>query len=105
MPSIGSQFSVASVTVSGASTPTIDDLDMPLANTEYSYIFPTTARTVCIVNDASGIIQYKYASGGKSLPIHIGSTTIISGLSLTGPLTVYFESASAGQNIKFEYWE
>lgn len=104
MGSIGSQF-VGNVTIVGATTPNIDDLTLTLAATEYSYIFPISAKSICILNGGSALIEYAYTPGGKYMPLKIGQSTLITNLTLSGSLTIYFKTTKPAQVVKFEYWE
>ena len=103
MAAIGGVLS-GNISVIGGTTPTITDLPMPLAATEYTIVYPSGTKTVVAINNGSDIVEYGYVSGGPYMPLRIGQVMNLSGLTLAGPLTIYFKSASASQNIKSEHW-
>lgn len=104
----GSGGSTSSVTISGASSPAIANVSIPLANTEVSYMLPAeTKRFYLSLRDAGADLKLAYVlgdSGTTYITIHRGNWYSEDLLSLSGTLTLYFQATAAGQTAEILYW-
>lgn len=101
MASIGS----TSVSVElGVSTPLIVYLPLTLAATEYNFTFPANTREYWFVNWGNSLVEYGYVSAGNTMPLHMKEAREKTKLTLTGSLTVYFQSVKPSGLVKIEYW-
>lgn len=101
MASIGS----TSISVElGVSTPNIVYLNLPLAATEYSYTFPANTREYWFVNWGNSMVEYGYVSAGNTMPLNLKESREKTKLTLTGTLTIYFQSINPQGLVKIEYW-
>lgn len=101
MASIGS---TSISTEAGVSTPTMIELSMPTANTEYTFVFPANTKEYWFVNWGTALVEYGYVSGGIFMPLNLKEAREKLKLKLPGILTIYFKSAKADQLVKIEYW-
>lgn len=104
MGAIGGQLSGGIVTVTGLSSPVIDKLPMPLANTEYDYLFSSNTKQIILYNNSDAIIEYSYISGGETFPLYPKGFRKIENLYLTSDISLYFKSVKIAQEIKLEFW-
>lgn len=88
--------------------PTIANVSMTSADTEYSYSLPTRAVKVLVkLRGTSASFKLSYtegASGTTYLTIPAGGSKSIDEIKGTG-LTLYFQSPSASQVMELEVWQ
>lgn len=98
----------SSVTVIGATTPTIANVSVLLASTEYSYALPTSSQQFTIKLRAGGSpLQLAYTSGNSGttyFTIPSGCSYTVGGLDINNLVTLYFQCPVAGQVAEIETW-
>lgn len=104
----GSAGSTGTVVISGSTTGVVDNLNIPLANTEVSYTFPTnTTGFLMKLRGYTASTKFSYtaaASGTTYFTIPPGCFHSSDGLSLTSTLTIYLQTTAASQVLEIEYW-
>ena len=92
-----------------AQTPTTVNFPILLANTEYSYVFPTGTRQFSIKDrDGYAKTRIAYIVGGTSASyqtIDMGCTLPVSDILTTAGFTVYFQSNKAGRILEIVSWK
>jgi hypothetical protein len=92
----------------GATTPTIANISVSLANTEYSYILPVGTKQFTVkdrAGDAKTRIAYiPGATTSTFKTVDMGCTYEIKEIASTTGLTVYFQSSKASRTIEIESW-
>ncbi len=93
-----------------ATTPTIYNVDMTLADTEYSQALPTGTKILEIREQSMNFAtRYAFTTGkvaGPAAPyrsLNVGEVKTVEGLSLTGK-TIYFACSTAGKTMEIEVW-
>ncbi len=97
---------VISGILSGKSAPTIHNLSMPLANTEYNYTFPNNTREFYLQNRTLGLVKFAYTIGSSGTlykTLFPGGVLNEDNLELE-TLNIYIQSPSAGQTIEIVSW-
>lgn len=88
--------------------PTLTNVSMTSANTEYSYALPSgTSKALIKLRDGTVACKLGYVSGASGttyLTIPAGSSKEITDIKGTG-ITLYFQSASASQVLEVEVWQ
>lgn len=104
MSTFGSAGGQSSVILQGVSNPQIDNVDLTLANTEYSVTLPTGVRQYLIkLRDSSAELKLRYVSASDFITIPRGCNYSESDLGVT-TLTIYLESNSAAQVVELITW-
>jgi hypothetical protein len=96
-----------STVVEAATVPTLANVAMASAATEYSYILPIGTLKYFIKLRGSARLQLAFTLGGSSttyLTISPGCFYSDSGLNLTSTVTIFFQSPSAGQLAEIVTW-
>lgn len=86
--------------------PFIDNLSVPLANTEVSYTLPTNTRRFILKNRSSGMLKLSYTSGQsgvKWFSIEPGNSYSETNISKPS-LTIYLQSPTANQILEILSW-
>lgn len=102
-----SQVSVGSVTVTGKATPTVANVAMASAATEYSYALPAGCKAFYLkLRDPMADLQLTYtALGSGTTYISVPRGTWYANEELTASsITLYFQSPSALQVAEIEVW-
>lgn len=87
-------------------TPTIYNIPMTLASTEYSQLLSTNTRRFSIKTRGSSSLQLAYAAGQSGVTFILippGAEYTENDLKLTG-VTLYFQSPAAGQIAEIVEW-
>jgi hypothetical protein len=96
-----------SVSVVGATNPTIANVSMPVAATEYSYALPADTKKFYIkLRDPLAEIKLSYtagASGTTYVTVERGNWYGEEDLSI-GMVTLYFQSSVASQTLEIVSW-
>lgn len=91
----------------GVTTPKIVNIPIALANTEYSYAFPSeTAWFTIKARESNVIIKYAWEvgkSGTEYITIRYGQEKTIDTVNLTSK-TLYFQLNKPGMTIEIESW-
>lgn len=95
---------IATVAVESVSAYQVDNLSMPLANTEYSYTFPTGTKTFGFRNRESGVVKLRHISGGDHFTFDPFITNWVNDIKSSASVTVIFESPKAAQLIELIFW-
>lgn len=89
------------------SRPTIANVTMTNANTEYSYALPANTKKFQFKERAgASSVKYSFTSGESGtvyVTLPVGSTKYFEGSWLRG-LTVYFQCPDAGKVLEIEVW-
>jgi hypothetical protein len=104
----GSASGGGSLSVEGVATPTIINLEMTLADTEYNVIIPEEAKRFYLRTRQGCLLRVAYASGETAsnyVTIQYGAGYSEEGLSLTGALTLYLRGNKAAVVIEIVYWQ
>lgn len=91
---------------SSAGVPTLANVSMPSANTEYSYAFPTGTSKFTIRNRNNGLLQFAFTSGQTNtvfFTLPSGVPYCEDGIS-AGSVTIYFESPKPSQTLEIISW-
>lgn len=102
----GSAGASTTIVIPGAESPTVANVDMPSATTEYSYLLPDGTKQFLIRTRSGASFQVAYVSGqtgSNYLTISRGSFYSESELT-TNNLTVYFQSQEANQTAEIVSW-
>lgn len=103
----GSGGSVGSTVLVGSTNPTVANINMPLAATEYSYVLPTNTKKFYIqLRDPSAELKLAYAAGTSGttyVTVHRGCWFGEADLSVTG-VTLYFQSSVSSQTAEIVSW-
>lgn len=95
-------------TIQGASAGAADNVAITLANTEQSYVLPaTTLGFVLKLRDSGAALKLAFTSGQSGVTfftIPRGCSFSTEGLTLTGPMTLYFQATAAAQVLEIVYW-
>lgn len=89
-------------------TPTIENLTLTVANTEYSVEMPPSVKKVSFQCRAAADVRYAFVAGKVATPtapyftLKSGGEKTLDDMHLGG--RVYFGTASAGSIIELEYW-
>jgi len=92
-----------------SATPTIYNVTLTNANTEYSQALPANTRKVAFRCRTANAIRYAWATGKVATPtapyatLASGAEWAADGIKLTGK-TLYFASPSAGVVVELEVW-
>lgn len=92
--------------VNTVSNPTIANPEATLANTEYSYTFPSDTKRFSIRLRGTARLQVSYSSGQTGVvyrTIFAGETYEESGLEVSS-LNIYFQSNKSGEKIEIVSW-
>lgn len=98
-----------SINVASANTPTIVNINVVLADTEYSYVFPLATRMFTL-KDRNGDAKTRiaYISGNtftSFTTINMGNIYKMNDLNTLSGLTIYFQSNKANRVIEIESWK
>jgi hypothetical protein len=95
------------VSVAGSANPTIANVVMATAATEYSYALPADTRKFYIkLRDPMADLQLAYTATNSAttyITVHRGNWFGNEDMSL-GAITLYFQSPSASQTVEIESW-
>lgn len=89
------------------STPNIQNISIPTANTEQSFSFPSSTKNFEVKLRGSGRLQISYTSGASGtnfITVPIGASYKINDLNLSSNLSIYFQSSKASETLEIEYW-
>lgn len=90
-----------------AGKPTIANVSMTTANTEYSYAVPAGVSKMLVkLRDATVALKLSYvegASGTTYVTVPAGSTKTID--ELKGGMTIYIQTTEASQVLEVETWK
>lgn len=93
-----------------ATTPTVYNVDMTLADTEYSQALPADTKIFEIREQSMNFTtRYAFVTGKVAVPsapyrtLGVGEVKTVEGLSLTGK-TIYFACSTAGKVMEIECW-
>lgn len=96
--------------IGAATTPTVYNVDMTLADTEYSQALPTGTKIFEIREQSMNFTtRYAFVTGKVAVPsapyrtLGVGEVKTVEGLSLTGK-TIYFACSTAGKTMEIEAW-
>lgn len=95
---------IATVSVESVSAYQIANLSMPLANTEYSYTFPTGTKTFGFRNRNDGVLKLKHVSGGNYFTFDPFVTNWVNDIKASAVVTVIFESPKSAQSVELIFW-
>jgi len=97
----------------GASAPTVENVDLILANTEYVLQLPANTRAISFQCRAANVVRYAFVPTFVAAPLNPYMTlkagfvywkdNIICGPAI-GALTLYFASPVANQVVEIEIW-
>lgn len=89
-----------------AENPSVATLDLTLANTEYSHVFPSGLKRFVIQNRFSKTVQLSYVTGFTTVywTLFPGQSYSEENLDTTGTLTIYAKSTVAGQLLEILAW-
>lgn len=97
-----------SANIPGVVSPSIVNIDMPLASTEYSYTLPGDTRKYIIkLRDPLSELRVAYSIGGSStvyFTIPRGNFWSEDELDTSAVVTLYFQSTSAAQTLEIISW-
>ena len=92
-------------TLANPSQPSIENLALTNANTEYSQSLPTSTRKFFLQNRNDGKLKVAYTPGDsatKYITIWPGGSLFEE--QIQGPVTLYIQSPKAGQTVEIGYW-
>lgn len=96
------------VTMSGIKTPTIINIPVITAATEYIATIPATVKKFYLKNRGNGKLQVSFVTGEtatKFFTLVAGSVYGEENLTLDSPLLIYFESTKANEIVEILTWE
>lgn len=97
------------VSVIKAATPTIVNLNVVAADTEYSYALPAGTKHFTVKDrkgDAKTRIAYVMGTSGTNFKtVDMGNTYEVKDISTIAGLTIYFQSSKASRIIEIESWK
>lgn len=100
---------VPAATADNATTPTIANIAVTLANTEYSYVLPTGTKFFSLKDrDGDSKVRIAYSVGGTAttyFTLNMGNVYEVNELYTNTGFTVYFRSNKAGRVIEIESWK
>ena len=94
----------AEVTLNDPINPLFDVLDMPLANTEYSYVFPTALRKYRIKARGNFSFVYSNVSGFSTLYETVPLGYVVEEYLGAADITLYFKSPSPSVTLEIVSW-
>lgn len=103
----GSGGAPSTTTIVGATNPTIAHVTMPVSGTEYSYTVPTGAKQFLVKLQSLAVLQLAYVSGQSGttyITVPRGCFYAESDLTLTAPVTLYFQANTATQVLEVVFW-
>jgi hypothetical protein len=103
----GSGGVVGTTTVVGATNPAISNVAMASASTEYSFVVPTNAKQFMLKLRGTASLQVAYTVGqSNTLYITVPRSCFYgeSDLSLSAPVTLYFQSDQPAQVAEILVW-
>jgi len=89
--------------VKKATTPTVYNVAMASADTEYSQALPSGTKKFLIKLRTDAVMKVKFASGGNYITVPSGGSYNEDNLDLTG-VTLYFESSVASNTAEIIAW-
>lgn len=95
------------VSTRSKTTPTLQNVTLAVANTEYSVAIPTASVAFSIRTRQCSKIQLAYVateSGTKYITIWPGETYVEEGLTSTASITLYVQSPKAGEVLEVWSW-
>lgn len=93
-----------SFSLAGVSNPEINNIDLTLANTEYTIVLPpSTQKYFLKLRDNSVELKLRFVSTGDYVTIPRGCHFSEDGISAIS-LTIYLESVSASQIVEIITW-
>lgn len=100
----GSAGSVGSVSLQGVTSLFVDEIDMPVAGTEYSFELPTNTKFFILKLRSEEEWTYSYLPlDTKKFSVPRGNFKATSELNLTAPVSIFFTSSKASQTMEVEY--
>lgn len=104
----GSGGLTPSINILGASTPTIVQIPLASAGTEYSYVLPSGCRQFLIKLQGDGRLRLAYVALGTSGTSYLEVPRYCffseSDIQLNTSLTLYMQSSVAAQTAELLYW-
>lgn len=102
--SLAGQLDTSGLTVG---TPTVANVAMASATTEYSYALPSGTKVFKLQNRSNGLIQFAFTateSSTKYWTVFPGQQYCDARLSGSISITLYFQSPAAGQTLEVVSW-
>lgn len=96
------------VEVSAADTPVIANIEMPLANTEYSYALPNGTKQFAMKLRGTGKLQFAFEAGQSNINyifLAAGKSYSTKDVKIGSGLTLYFQSPKNNQVLEIISWE
>ncbi|MCG3175374.1 MAG: hypothetical protein MOGMAGMI_00303 [Candidatus Omnitrophica bacterium] len=97
------------VSVGAVNTPKIENIDLLLANTEYSYTFTQDTKKFKLrIRDGKAKLKIAYnvgESGTDFWTVERGAYLEEGGLDLSGGVTIYFQATHPNTVLELQYWE
>lgn len=90
-----------------ATTPTIANLSIPLANTEVSYALPAGTKRFALQNRFDGIIKLAYTSstsGSVFYTVWPGDEFVENDIHYAATITLYMQSPKPSQTVEIRSW-
>lgn len=104
----GSGGLVGTVNIEQAQQGFNENIDMPLANTEYSFAIPAGANLFFMFLRDNPTYYYVYYTSGSAQALQtkmtMGTTYELDSIGPSSPVTIYFQSPLAGQTMQIVYW-
>lgn len=100
----GGQLSIAQT---GASNPSVQNVSMALAGTEYTVTIPISTKQFELRSRLSGTLQIAYVSGQSGITFRTvppGCAYIESGLLLNSNLVIYIQSTKPNDTLEAVSW-
>lgn len=95
------------VTLAAAITPTIVNVPMAVAGTEYNFTFPVSTKQFTVRTRLAAKLQLSYTLGATNtvfITAPRGTDYYETGLALIAPVTLYFLSDVAANVLEVTYW-
>lgn len=104
----GSGSSTSTVTIDEVSVPTVANVSMPLADTEYSYTLPVNTQVVRLMTRGCAKLQLSYTateSGTTYITIPSGVWYELPKLKAAASVTLYFRAPNkSNETLEIESW-
>jgi len=104
---IGQPISVELPNDSIGQVPNIQNVAMPLANTEYSFAIPVNTKRITFITRKDSILQYSFAAGQSGTiykTSYPGFEAEFSNLDTSAGHVLYFRSNKPDNTLEIVYW-
>jgi hypothetical protein len=98
---------VSIVNTAVAGVPSISNVPMTLADTEYSFAIPSGTKKLTFRTRTSGALKFCFTLGNSAitfLSVSPGSSYTLDGLNTSTSLTLYFQSPKALETLEILRW-